>query len=140
MTTESALLEVHFADGRDFYSPGEEVAGTVRWRLPEPPRSGLEVRLFWSTRGRGDRDFAVVASEAIEAAAAHGEQRFRFQLPAGPYSFSGQLVSLLWAVELVAVDEDIAGHAELVMGPGGCEARIDGGGLTPVEGDGIARR
>jgi hypothetical protein len=138
VTTESALLEVHFVDDRDFYSPGEEVAGTVRWRLPAPP-AVLEVRLFWSTRGRGDRDFAVVASEAIEGAAAHGERRFRFQLPAGPYSFSGQLVSLLWAVELVAVEEDLAGHAELVMGPGGCEARIDGGGLAPVEGDGIGR-
>jgi hypothetical protein len=52
--------------------------------------------------------------------------RLRFQLPLGPYSFSGQLVSLLWAVEVVAVAEDLAGHAELVLGPGGCEARIDG--------------
>ena len=124
--SEDARLNVELDGGRDFYAPGEEVAGTARWELPEPPAEGVEVRLLWSTQGRGDRDFEVVARQAEEAAGARGERRFRFQLPLGPYSFSGQLVSLLWAVEVVAVAEDLAGHAELVLGPGGCEARIDG--------------
>ena len=127
-----AMLTISFDGGRDFYSPGDEVAGAARWHLPAAPEA-LEVRLFWSTRGRGDRDFAVVAADAIERPAAQGEHRFRFQLPLGPYSFSGQLVSLLWAVELVAVDREQAGHAEIVVGPGGCEARIDGGGLAPED-------
>ena len=122
---ESASLQVTFDGGREEYSPGEEVTGFARWQLPKAPES-LEVRLFWSTSGRGDRDFAVVETEVIDRPPAAGEHRFRFRLPLAPYSFSGRLVSLVWAVELVAVDEEIAGHADLVLGPGGCEARIDG--------------
>ena len=129
---EALSLQVLFDGGRDYFSPGEELAGTARWQLPRAP-SSLEVRLFWSTAGRGDRDFEVVASEVVDRPAPAGEHRFRFQLPLGPYSFSGQLVSLLWAVELVLPDEEVAGHAELVLGPGGCEARIDGG--EPADGD-----
>jgi hypothetical protein len=129
--TDDARLGVAFAGGRDFYSPGDEVAGTVQWDLPAPPEWGIEVRLLWSTRGRGDRDFNVVARQVVPSPAARGSYQFRLQLPLAPYSFSGQLVSLIWAVEVLAVSEELAGHAELVMGPGGCEARIDGGGLEP---------
>lgn len=132
--TADARLSIDFDGDRDFYSPGEEVAGTARWDLPAPPAEGVEVRLLWSTQGRGDRDFQVVARQGEEVAAARGERRFRFQLPLGPYSFSGRLVSLLWAVEVVAVAEDLAGHAELVLGPGGCEARIDGEPAAPAKG------
>ena len=123
--TESGALQVRFDAGRDWFSPGEELSGVASWQLPQAPET-LEVRLFWWTQGRGDRDLVVVATDAVARPLAAGEHRFRFRLPAGPYSFSGRLVSLLWAVELVAVAEDLAGHAELVMGPGGCEARIDG--------------
>ena len=91
----------------------------------EPPRS-LEVRLFWSTSGRGDSDVEVVAVEEVPSPAASGWVRFGFQLPPGPYSFSGRLVSLAWAVELVAPREEMAASAPIVVGPEGREVRIDG--------------
>lgn len=119
-------LEVVLDGGRDAFAPREEVAGVARWSLPEPARL-LEVRLFWATEGRGDRDFAVVASEPILGAPRQGEQRFAFALPAGPYSFSGQLVSLRWALELVHLDRDLAGGVGIVVGPGRREVRIDAG-------------
>ena len=53
-----------------------------------------------------------------------GEQRVKFTLPAAPYSFSGKLISLIWAVELVADDSDSA-RWEFVLGPDGAEILLD---------------
>lgn len=121
MTTMTVELD----GGRSAFSPGERVEGQASWELPEPPRS-LEVRLFWSTSGRGDSDQEVVAVEPVPSPGASGWVRFSFQLPLGPYSFSGQLVSLAWSVELVAPHEEMAGSASIVVGPEGREVRIDG--------------
>ena len=121
MTTMTVELD----GGRSAFAPGERVEGQASWELDEPPR-GLEVRLFWATSGRGDEDQEIVAVEPVPAPGASGWVRFGFQLPPGPYSFSGQLVSLAWAVELVAPHEGLAGSAPLVMGPEGREVRIDG--------------
>jgi hypothetical protein len=124
--SDDVRLEIALDGGRSSYLPRDEVRGVARWSLPGPPRM-LEVRLFWSTEGRGDRDVEVVASELIERPQRQGEQGFTFRLPAGPYSCSGQLVSVLWTVELVDLDRDLAGSAGLVMGPGGREVHIDAG-------------
>ena len=110
---------------RSAYKPGERVEGQVSWELPEAPRS-LEVRLFWTTSGRGDEDQEIVAVEQVPSPAASGWVRFSLQLPAGPYSFSGRLVSLGWALELVAPHEEMAASVPIVVGPEGREVRIDG--------------
>jgi len=57
------------------------------------PTGEFEVRLGWRTRGKGNTDQDVVATVKTG-------RDFWFRLPAdGPYSFSGKLVSLVWAVE-----------------------------------------
>jgi hypothetical protein len=90
----------------------------ARWSLPSTPRS-LEARLFWFTRGKGTEDVGVVAKELVPAPGAHGEHRVRFTLPEAPYSFSGRLISLIWAVELVA--DNTAARWEFVLAPEGRE-------------------
>ena len=121
MTTMAVELD----GGRSTFKPGERVEGQASWELAEPPRS-LEVRLFWTTSGRGDEDQEIVAVEQVPSPAASGWTRFSFQLPAGPYSFSGRLVSLAWALEVVAPHEEMAASAPIVVGPEGREVRIDG--------------
>jgi hypothetical protein len=121
MTTMSVAID----GSRVGFAPGERVEGLASWELAEAPEA-LEVRLFWHTSGRGDEDQDVVAVEAIPAPAASGWVRFSFELPPGPYSFSGRLVSLGWAIELVAPRENLAASAAIVVGPGGHEVRIDG--------------
>ena len=121
MTTMSVEID----GGRTAFSPGERVEGLASWELAEQPEE-LEVRLFWSTSGRGDEDQDVVAVEPVPAPAPSGWVRFSFALPPGPYSFSGRLVSLAWAVELVAQREGLAASAPIVVGPEGREVRIDG--------------
>jgi hypothetical protein len=118
--------KVETEHGRTAFEPGDEVAGTAAWSLPEAPAS-LEIRLFWYTAGKGTLDLEVVEREVCDALA-EGRREFRFRLPAGPYSVSGQLVSVAWAIELVAEPSGDAARAEITVGPGGREVR-----LTTVE-------
>jgi len=98
--------------------PREVLELIVQWSLPSVPTS-LEARLFWFTRGKGTEDVAVIATEVVPATSAQGTHRVRFTLPEAPYSFSGKLISLIWAVELVA--DKTAARWEFVLAPQGRE-------------------
>ena len=120
-------LRVETADGRTVFAPGDVVEGTASWRLGEPPRR-LEVRLFWYTQGKGDQDVGVADSMLVAVPAAEGRRDFRLRLPAGPYSLSGKLISLLWAVELVAEPGERAARVEIVVSPTGREVLLQPSG------------
>lgn len=111
------LIELQTDDGRTGFLPGETVTGTVGWRL-EGPADGVEVRLFWYTRGKGTTDVQVVKAQHFPSAGTGGRRPFRFVLPEEPYSFSGKLVSLVWALEAVVQPGDRSQRLELVVGPG----------------------
>lgn len=113
-------LSVSLDEGKSAFRPGEVVRGTASWSLDAPPE-GVEVRLVWFTAGKGDRDVGVVATEPCLVPAGEGRQNFAFTLPDGPYSFSGTLVSLLWAVEVVALPGADGARAELTVSPTGQE-------------------
>jgi hypothetical protein len=116
-------LRIETEHGRTAFEPGGEVAGTAAWSLDEAPQS-LELRLFWCTAGKGTRDLEVVARQRCEAAK-EGRREFRFQLPIGPYSVSGQLVSVVWGIELVAEPGGDTARADITVGPGGREVRLE---------------
>ena len=109
-------LRIETADGRDVFEPGEELRGTVTWDLAQPARD-VEVRLFWYTRGKGTTDVEVVKVQRFDAAGPRGHHEFRFILPESPYSFSGKLVSLVWAVEAIADPGERSTRLELVVAP-----------------------
>ncbi len=121
-------IRVELEGGRDAYRPDEEVAGSVSWDLGAEasgaPPEEAEVRLAWYTRGRGDRDTEVVASQVLEAPGLSDRRSFRFRLPNGPYSFSGKLISLVWTVEAVIEPGSRAGRADLVVSPTGKEVLL----------------
>jgi hypothetical protein len=116
-------IRIEARDGVTAFRPGDELEGTVRWRLDQPPRS-LELRLFWYTQGKGDQDVGVVENLPLADPGTEGQRSFRFRLPAGPFSFSGKLISLLWAIEAVA---EMAGagtqaeRCEIIVSPTGRE-------------------
>jgi hypothetical protein len=118
---EFILVETH--DGTISFRPGDTVEGTVRWQLPEPPES-IELRLFWSTEGKGDQDLAVVETIPFDNPGAQDRRTFRVRLPAGPYSFSGKLITLSWALEAVAQPREEAGNLGFVVSPTGEEIRL----------------
>lgn len=118
-------LAVHFDDGATAFEPGGELRGRAEWQLASPPQS-LELRLLWFTQGRGEPEAETVGEQALPLQAL-GDEAFAFPLPAGPYSFVGSLITLGWAVELVAEPDVSAARAEFTLAPGGEPVR-----LTPV--------
>ena len=125
MNTPSEL-GIFIADNRAHFRPGEKLAASALWALPAAPES-LEVRLFWYTRGKGTQDVEIVASQTLGRAAAAGERTLDFALPAQPWSFSGKLVSLIWALELVAEPGNRSARVEFTLSPDGAEILLHDG-------------
>lgn len=108
---------------RPAYQPGEVIKGTVAWTAVESLRQA-ELRLFWHTQGKGDRDAGTVETTVFELPQPSDTREFRFSAPAFPPSFSGKLISLVWGLELV-LEPGGAEVVELVIAPGGKEIAFD---------------
>jgi hypothetical protein len=117
-------LTIDLNDDRTTFEPTAGLTGTAAWNLAQPPRA-VELRLFWFTRGKGTEDAGVVETVSFEQPRAEDSRPFRLHLPEAPYSFSGKLISLVWALELVADPSKEVIRRELVMAPGGQEVRLD---------------
>jgi hypothetical protein len=125
--TEVTMLEVQTVDEEIAFNPGDEVRVRVTWDMPNTPER-IDLSLGWHTMGKGDRDESV--SEKIELDDVGQEQsiELRITLPDGPYSFSGQLISLIWSLQAVARPSGETATHEIVVAPGKMEVQ-----LTEVE-------
>jgi hypothetical protein len=121
---EAEWIEVATAADETSYRPGDALAGSVTWRLAAAPES-VELRLFWYTVGKGTQDVGVVETQALAAPGTEDSRSFVFRLPDGPYSFSGRLISLIWAVEAVVRPGPRAGRREIVLSPTGEEIVLE---------------
>lgn len=117
-------IRIELEGAKDGFRPGEVLAGTATWHLEVDPER-IAVRLFWYTEGKGDQDLSVVDEVVDDSPSRSGSLAFRFTLPPGPYSFSGRLISLVWALETIADPAGTATREEIVVGPRGREIRID---------------
>jgi hypothetical protein len=113
-------LKILLRDERRSFRCGETVEGVAGWRLEKPPAS-VELRLFWFTRGKGTEDVGVVNRIRFDVPQQEEGRKFSFTLPAEPWSFSGQLISLIWALELVADPGGHTARVEFVVSPTGQE-------------------
>jgi len=113
-------LEIATEGGRLTFHPGEELRGTASWSLDAPPTK-VELRLFWRTEGKGSQDVGVIETVSFDGAGPEDRREFRLHLPSGPYSFSGKLISLIWALELVAEPGADAGRQDITLSPTGRE-------------------
>lgn len=116
-------LELTLDDGRTAFSPDEDIAGSVAWSGDGEP-AWLEVRLFWYTEGKGTQDVGVALRERFEHPGAQGRRTFRLQAPSQPWSCSGRLVSVRWALELVSSDGRPVCRCDVVIAPGGNEVAL----------------
>jgi hypothetical protein len=119
-------IDVRLNQSKSQFLPMEWIEGRVSWNLKSAPRD-IEIRLLWFTEGKGTTDLNVVESLSLGADSSrlNGDAPFRFQLPSAPHSFSGALISLLWAVEAVPTGQNIAGRAEFVLSPDGKEIELE---------------
>ena len=83
------------------FAPGESISGTVEWIELNEKTSRLEIRLIWYTEGKGDTDVAIIETITVDSPSPNGTSTFDFVAPTRPFSFSGKLISLIWAVEVV---------------------------------------
>jgi len=118
------MTELRIELDRLSFKPGDELTGSVEWRCEKAPQK-MELRLFWFTRGKGTEDVGVVETVRFEQPQLNEKRKFRMRLPESPYSFSGRLISLIWALELVAELPRQAKRVEIVVGPQGQEVRLD---------------
>lgn len=118
------MIEIRVDAARRDFAPGETLSGSVEWTGESAPHA-VEVRLLWYTEGRGDRDVGVARRLHVEAPAAVGSSPFRFDLPAGPWSCSGRLVSICWALEAVARPGRETARCALTLAPGGREVALE---------------
>jgi hypothetical protein len=116
-------LRIYLTENRASFQPGEELTGSASWQLDKPAR-GLELRLFWFTRGRGTEDASVVQTVRFDQPLNTETRSFRFRLPEAPYSCSGKLISLVWALELIVEPSREVSRRELIVAPRGQEVQL----------------
>ena len=78
--------------------PGQMLDVTVVWEFDSPP-SKLTLELSWRTSGKGTDDSETVYSENWSPVSKSGEKEFQIQLPRGPISVQGNLISIGWQIE-----------------------------------------
>ena len=122
-----ATLIIAPANERTAYSPCETLAGIAGWEL-DGPATALETRLFFYTEGRGTQDTCIVNRVRFEHPSSAERRPFQFRLPDGPYSFSGKLISLRWALELVAEPDKQSHRLDLIIAPAGKEVILSSNG------------
>ncbi len=111
-------LEITLRKNAAIFTPRQLVEGTLRWQLDSNPHR-IDVSLVWHASARGIRDPGIVETLAIDNPGVVGSKDFVFRLPEGPYSFSGKLVSLTWAVEATCFPGKDSTRQEIVVSPTG---------------------
>ena len=118
-------LKIEIKAEQTFFKPGQIISGNVQWCCSEVPYKA-SIQLLWYTEGKGDEDIGLAEEMRLENLQASDSRWFEFQAPIGPYSFSGKLISLTWALELQAGKECV--RKEIVISPTGNEILLSSAG------------
>ncbi len=133
-----STLRIDLLDDTGAFEPGGTVEGVVSWSLDDVPRTAV-VGLVWSTDGKGTCDAQVVRSVTFDDPAPSDSRTFRFDLPSAPWSFSGTLITLAWAIELKVTPARGAAIVErraIVVSPTRAEIDLKAVRSNLFEGDG----
>jgi hypothetical protein len=106
--------------GHTACKPAAEQTARVSWQGAERG-DVLELNLLWYTQGKGAEDIEVVAQEMLQNINNSGEREFTFSLPTFPWSFSGKLISLSWALEAHLTKSELTERVDFVLSPTGAE-------------------
>jgi hypothetical protein len=121
-----STLRIDISGGQKAFKPGERIGGRVTWQVDDPPQSA-ELRLFWYTSGKGTQDVGNVETVVFQTPQTHDDRTFSVTLPREPYSFSGKLVSIVWALELIVEPGSNVERQEFVMSASGAEVVLGEG-------------
>lgn len=122
-------LKLQTHEHRTRFRCGESIDGTASWQLDEAPRTA-EVRLFWYTRGKGTEDVGVAKTVRFDHPQREDSREFQIDVPNRPYSFSGKLISLIWAIELLIEPGGHVQRLDLIISPDGHEIVLHQSGAS----------
>jgi len=105
------------------FQPGQEISGAAGWKLDKKV-DWIEIRLFWYTDGKGTEDVQVVDTIRFDNPLQEAAEPYRLVAPDFPYSFSGTLISLMWAIEIVLASGSDAARVDLVIAPKAEEIKL----------------
>ena len=117
MTDGAIALELSVEHGQTSFEPGGRVSGVAGWKARIAPPE-IELQLVWTSHGWGGRDFKIVETVTFAAPLPEERRPFILALPDAPYSFRGTLISLGWALELVALPGLEKVRVDLTVAPG----------------------
>ncbi len=105
------------------FQPGEVIRGQIDCG-GETNATSVEIRLLWTTSGKGTRDTMIV--EELVKSVEPGTRRIAFELvaPRRPYSFSGKLVTLDWEIEATLLPSRNTSSVQVMIGPDAHEVRL----------------
>ncbi len=113
-------LSIEIQDNQTAFVPGETLEGTAQWQLNELPKS-ITLNLLWYTQGKGTEDVGIAESIELGNHSSTDQQSFSITLPNSPYSYSGRLLSIIWALELIINKGDQCHRQEITLSPTGQE-------------------
>jgi hypothetical protein len=119
------MIEIQLTQTPPEYRPGEIISGRVDWLDLDKQITSLETRLIWYTQGKGDQDVGVAISIPAKLTAPTGNLPFEFSAPPRPFSFSGKLISLIWAVEVVLFPSQAGEREQITISGSGQEVVLD---------------
>ena len=85
----------------------------------------MQLRVAWNTSGPGHDRFGLAERETFVPEGRSGEKELSITLPEEPYSFSGGVLLIIWAFELIEFPSRESTRVVFVMGPGGKEVIAD---------------
>lgn len=94
----SASINIEVDHQHTKFTPGDTISGKITWEAPVEV-SEVALRIFWFTSGRGTQEVSLVVTQQWPATQGHAH--FSMVLPHEPYSFTGTLIALKWALEAV---------------------------------------
>ena len=109
----------------------------VIWLCEQKP-GRITVSLVWMTRSPELSELHVIDSITYNDLALQGAREFKTKLPVGPYSFSGNLFSLIWGVQALVEPSGHSLFKEISVSPArmtlDVRGRESGEGLLGREG------
>ncbi|MDX2108319.1 MAG: hypothetical protein SFY67_18140 [Candidatus Melainabacteria bacterium] len=118
------MLEIVLKDDKKRFLPFEVIEGKIKYDLSRPSKE-ITVDLVWTTMGKGTIDNYRADSSVISTMGSNrGEGNFRLNAPAGPYSFSGKLISIIWMISCGTENDKEIAEIEIVISPVGREVVV----------------
>lgn len=107
------------------YYPGDRVSGqVVIYAESQIKCRNIRVEVGWFTQGKGNRDKEAIQQYVIDVQQIEPgmpiSQKFAADLPPMPYSFSGELINIVWAVQVtvdIAMRSDINESRQFIVRP-----------------------